>query len=139
MTERAGRHAAGPSTDDRLLIEAELRPVELGSGEPAEYRGRPAGRHAAPGPGSADPGPTGNGHRSPQNGHGSIAGSEPAVDGAWTAGVPAGGLSTRPSRAAADRASQLRQIWVYPDLLSTYGDRGNMLVLQRRARLRAID
>ena len=139
MTERAGRHAAGPSTDDRLLSEAELRPVELGSGEPAEYRGRPAGRHAAPGPGSADPGPTGNGHRSPQNGHGSIAGSEPAVDGAWTAGVPAGGLSTRPSRAAAGAASRLRLIWVYPDLLSTYGDRGNLLVLERRARLRGID
>jgi hypothetical protein len=28
---------------------------------------------------------------------------------------------------------------VYPDLLSTYGDRGNLLVLQRRALLRGID
>ncbi len=36
-------------------------------------------------------------------------------------------------------ASSLRLIWVYPDLLSTYGDRGNLLVLQRRARLRGID
>jgi lipid II isoglutaminyl synthase (glutamine-hydrolysing) len=35
--------------------------------------------------------------------------------------------------------SSLRLIWVYPDLLSTYGDRGNLLVLQRRARLRGID
>src|ERR1700728_3141183 len=33
----------------------------------------------------------------------------------------------------------LRLIWVYPDLLSTYGDRGNLLVLQRRARLRGIE
>jgi CobQ-like glutamine amidotransferase family enzyme len=33
----------------------------------------------------------------------------------------------------------LRLIWVYPDLLSTYGDRGNLLVLERRARLRGID
>ncbi len=32
----------------------------------------------------------------------------------------------------------LRLIWVYPDLLSTYGDRGNLLVLERRARLRGI-
>ena len=32
----------------------------------------------------------------------------------------------------------LRLIWVYPDLLSTYGDRGNLLVLERRARLRDI-
>jgi lipid II isoglutaminyl synthase (glutamine-hydrolysing) len=35
--------------------------------------------------------------------------------------------------------SSLRLIWVYPDLLSTYGDHGNLLVLQRRARLRGID
>ena len=36
-------------------------------------------------------------------------------------------------------SSSLRLIWVYPDLLSTYGDRGNLLVLQRRARLRGIE
>jgi CobQ-like glutamine amidotransferase family enzyme len=30
----------------------------------------------------------------------------------------------------------LRIIWIYPDLLSTYGDRGNMLILARRAELR---
>jgi lipid II isoglutaminyl synthase (glutamine-hydrolysing) len=36
-------------------------------------------------------------------------------------------------------ASRMRLIWVYPDLLSTYGDRGNLLVLERRARLRGID
>jgi CobQ-like glutamine amidotransferase family enzyme len=35
-------------------------------------------------------------------------------------------------------ASSLRLVWVYPDLLSTYGDRGNLLVLERRARLRGI-
>jgi CobQ-like glutamine amidotransferase family enzyme len=29
-------------------------------------------------------------------------------------------------------------VWVYPDLLSTYGDRGNLLMLGRRARLRGI-
>jgi CobQ-like glutamine amidotransferase family enzyme len=32
----------------------------------------------------------------------------------------------------------LRIVWIYPDLLSTYGDRGNMLILARRARLRGI-
>ena len=36
-------------------------------------------------------------------------------------------------------SSSLRLIWVYPDLLSTYGDRGNLLVLERRARLRGLD
>jgi lipid II isoglutaminyl synthase (glutamine-hydrolysing) len=35
--------------------------------------------------------------------------------------------------------SSLRLVWVYPDLLSTYGDRGNVLVLQRRAGLRGIE
>lgn len=34
--------------------------------------------------------------------------------------------------------SALRLIWIYPDLLSTYGDRGNLLMLTRRARLRGL-
>ena len=33
---------------------------------------------------------------------------------------------------------ELRLVWVYPDLLSTYGDRGNVLVLERRAKLRGM-
>jgi CobQ-like glutamine amidotransferase family enzyme len=32
----------------------------------------------------------------------------------------------------------LQIVWVYPDLLSTYGDRGNMLILAHRARARGI-
>jgi CobQ-like glutamine amidotransferase family enzyme len=32
----------------------------------------------------------------------------------------------------------LRLVWVYPDLLSTYGDRGNLLILARRADLRGL-
>jgi CobQ-like glutamine amidotransferase family enzyme len=32
----------------------------------------------------------------------------------------------------------LRLVWIYPDLLSTYGDRGNVLILERRARLRGL-
>jgi hypothetical protein len=32
----------------------------------------------------------------------------------------------------------VRVVWLYPDLLSTYGDRGNMLILARRARVRGI-
>jgi CobQ-like glutamine amidotransferase family enzyme len=35
--------------------------------------------------------------------------------------------------------SVLRIVWVYPDLLSTYGDRGNLLILQWRARQRGLD
>jgi hypothetical protein len=34
--------------------------------------------------------------------------------------------------------STLRIVWIYPDLLSTYGDRGNMLILARRAAQRGI-
>jgi len=44
-------------------------------------------------------------------------------------------------RAAGDDAvpeSALRIVWLYPDLLSTYGDRGNMLILARRAFARGI-
>jgi lipid II isoglutaminyl synthase (glutamine-hydrolysing) len=35
-------------------------------------------------------------------------------------------------------SAELQIVWVYPDLLSTYGDRGNMLILARRARTRGI-
>ncbi|WP_100445008.1 type 1 glutamine amidotransferase [Glycomyces xiaoerkulensis] len=35
--------------------------------------------------------------------------------------------------------STLRIIWLYPDLLSTYGDRGNLLVLAHRARARGVE
>jgi lipid II isoglutaminyl synthase (glutamine-hydrolysing) len=33
-------------------------------------------------------------------------------------------------------STEIRIVWVYPDLLSTYGDRGNLLILARRAALR---
>jgi CobQ-like glutamine amidotransferase family enzyme len=33
-------------------------------------------------------------------------------------------------------SSEIRIVWAYPDLLSTYGDRGNLLILARRAALR---
>ncbi|MBD0710184.1 MULTISPECIES: type 1 glutamine amidotransferase [unclassified Streptomyces] len=34
--------------------------------------------------------------------------------------------------------SSLRVVWVYPDLLSTYGDQGNVLVVERRAQQRRL-
>ncbi len=43
--------------------------------------------------------------------------------------------SARPSAAG---PSALRLIWIYPDLLSTYGDRGNLVMLTRRAALRGL-
>lgn len=35
-------------------------------------------------------------------------------------------------------SSRLRLVWVYPDLLSTYGDQGNVLVMAYRARQRGL-
>jgi CobQ-like glutamine amidotransferase family enzyme len=35
-------------------------------------------------------------------------------------------------------SSELTLVWVYPDLLSTYGDRGNLLILARRAAARGL-
>ena len=46
-----------------------------------------------------------------------------------------GGYRTSPAYRG---PSAVRLVWVYPDLLSTYGDRGNLLVLARRARLRGL-
>jgi lipid II isoglutaminyl synthase (glutamine-hydrolysing) len=151
MTERVGRHAAPRGSADELVPEAELRLAHSGDGKPAHYRGRPAGRHAAPGSAlAADP--NGNGRaargddpaeppaRTPQNGHGPADLASPdAGPSASTARAPAAGPAAGPAHSGAGHASRLRLVWVYPDLLSTYGDRGNLLVLQRRARLRGID
>ena len=35
-------------------------------------------------------------------------------------------------------SSELRLVWLYPDLMSTYGDRGNLLILAHRAAARGI-
>jgi lipid II isoglutaminyl synthase (glutamine-hydrolysing) len=51
---------------------------------------------------------------------------------------PEQAVPSRPGRRRRGPSS-LRLVWVYPDLLSTYGDRGNVLVLERRARLRGIE
>lgn len=48
---------------------------------------------------------------------------------------PSPSPSSRPSPGAPDR---LKIVWIYPDLLSTYGDQGNTIVLERRAALRGI-
>jgi CobQ-like glutamine amidotransferase family enzyme len=72
----------------------------------------------------------------PRNGNGSTAGSRAGA--ASPAGhIPPAERLARPAAARSDNC--LRVVWVYPDLLSTYGDRGNLLVLSRRARLRGID
>lgn len=44
-------------------------------------------------------------------------------------------MSSRPPRTA---ESALRLVWLYPDLMSTYGDRGNLLILAYRATSRGM-
>jgi lipid II isoglutaminyl synthase (glutamine-hydrolysing) len=59
----------------------------------------------------------------------------PGAAGLGSAWQPASSHPGAPARGS----GPLRLVWIYPDLLSTYGDRGNLLVLERRARLRGID
>src|SRR5690554_3858312 len=62
----------------------------------------------------------------------------------WPRCRPAGWRSspTTPRSRTSERSwivssdSTLRVVWVYPDLLSTYGDRGNLLILTHRAAAR---
>jgi lipid II isoglutaminyl synthase (glutamine-hydrolysing) len=94
--------------------------------------GAPAhrGRHAAPTPPDAPP-PAGA--SSPAHASSPADASSPTY-----ASAPDYAPVTAYAPAAAGGPSELRIVWVYPDLLSTYGDRGNLLVLRRRAQLRGI-
>jgi CobQ-like glutamine amidotransferase family enzyme len=84
----------------------------------------PQPRHAAPSPSGS--------YRPPLAGSEQSTGPVPRVAPQQvTAPGPAG-------RHAASGPSALRLVWIYPDLLSTYGDRGNLLMLERRARLRGL-
>jgi lipid II isoglutaminyl synthase (glutamine-hydrolysing) len=133
MTDSVGRHAAAHESAETLLIPVQQAWPDLNGPADPEPLPRAAGRHAAgPLPPAdavqpASPGPTPNGKSMP-NGH---------------AGTPNGhaaaARSERQQQAAAGGERKLRLVWVYPDLLSTYGDRGNLLVLSRRARLRGIE
>jgi lipid II isoglutaminyl synthase (glutamine-hydrolysing) len=75
------------------------------------------------------------------NGNGSPTGHA-ARDTAFGAGsqFPAAEpAANRRQRQRGRGGREVRLVWVYPDLLSTYGDRGNLLVLTRRAELRGLD
>ncbi len=117
MTERPGRHAA------RDLADTLIRPDQpwLADGP------------GAVGPGAVGEGPSPNGH--------AVVGADPGSAGPGRESTPAADAAPAAEhhRGAAGNASRLRLVWVYPDLLSTYGDRGNLLVLSRRARLRGIE
>jgi lipid II isoglutaminyl synthase (glutamine-hydrolysing) len=122
MTDRAGRHAAARDPAETLVLPAPQRLLGH-SDSPSGPSARPAvGRHA--------------------NGNGRVGAARPAA----AASVREPAAQERPGvvpvaderPSSSDGASTLRLVWVYPDLLSTYGDRGNLLVLCRRARLRGI-
>jgi len=117
MTDRVGKHAATEDTAETVILPAPRKPYENGNGDygaDLPLR-RAAGRHAG------DPGVA----RTDVDSLSSLT-NEAEPDPVARAG-------------GAGRPSALRLVWVYPDLLSTYGDRGNLLVLARRARLRGID
>jgi lipid II isoglutaminyl synthase (glutamine-hydrolysing) len=97
-------------------------------------------------------GPGRNGSGAGRNGAGRYAGpasDDPpgspggaAGDMLWTAEEPDHSASGRAPEVAGRHAgggpNALRLVWIYPDLLSTYGDRGNLIMLARRARLRGL-
>jgi lipid II isoglutaminyl synthase (glutamine-hydrolysing) len=64
-------------------------------------------------------------------------GAEQSADDAQAASEPVSFPQPAAQRGPA-RPSALRLVWIYPDLLSTYGDRGNLIMLARRARLRGL-
>jgi lipid II isoglutaminyl synthase (glutamine-hydrolysing) len=162
MTDRVGRHAAAQDSAETLILPAPGWPEDDTAGQ-SEPFWRAAGRHASGRPDEALPAAGGadassaeparddvsrdsrrNGHRPAGPGHRRLAtratGRHPVADGLSPGAAPA----AQPRLATASRPTgggegKLRIVWVYPDLLSTYGDRGNLLVLSRRAQLRGID
>jgi lipid II isoglutaminyl synthase (glutamine-hydrolysing) len=100
-----------------------LEPIRPEQERPEQERPTPG----QPGTGRPGPGQPGTGRPGP---------GQPGT-GRPGPGQPGTGQPQAQRRGGSHRgASRLRLIWVYPDLLSTYGDRGNLLVLARRARLR---
>ncbi len=145
-SERVGRHGAtAPDLTETLLL-----PPVRGESDPDQARPpidvRPAGRHASAriaetGQPTADDTKPGSDTAAGQDvaAGPDAAGPDPAAGPDTTAnGHSITSPVTTKSATAAD-TSKLRLVWVYPDLLSTYGDRGNLLVLSRRAQLRGID
>ena len=132
MTEHVGRHASREPGETLIL------PAITGDAEPPPMR--PAtGRHAS---GSAP-----DEAARPAAGPPSAAGQwrpPPVTETAQT--ETAQTETAQPGPAPAEQAAParphgqpVRLVWVYPDLLSTYGDRGNLLVLTRRAQLRGLE
>jgi len=130
--ERLADAAAGPAGDAHDLPEGARLTARTGENAPSA-----AGRWRPP-PVEEDS----DEERLPDNqnneqGHAAATDQpDPVSSASASASAPAAaGTVPRPARGT----GRLTLVWVYPDLLSTYGDRGNLLVLMRRAQLRGID
>jgi lipid II isoglutaminyl synthase (glutamine-hydrolysing) len=159
MTDRARRHAAAQDLAENftetVIIPAQQAwpsdkptagpdavpqgpvpqgPVQQGPVQQRPASRRPAGRHAS---GRAA---AGNGRTSPRGDHQPPV-PAPVPDAAPQRRPPSPHQESAPApqRRPVSSDRKLRLVWVYPDLLSTYGDRGNLLVLTRRAQLRGIE
>jgi len=154
MTDRVGRHAAAPHLAETLIIPAQKAwpsddaTAGLDAAPQSAVPQRAVGRHAS---GRAA---AGESQMSPDDDHQAAAAPRfrplSPDDQAPAPGLgprfrplspddqaPAPDPAARRRPPSSDR--KLRLVWVYPDLLSTYGDRGNLLVLTRRAQLRGIE
>ena len=123
MTEPLGRHASH-DPGETLILPAVSSQVDTEFSPPPS-----AGRHASP-RSAVDAG------QHPVVPEQPVVPVSPAIVSSAILEPPA--VSAASERAAPRSAGQVRLVWVYPDLLSTYGDRGNLLVLTRRALLRDI-
>jgi len=139
MTEHVGRHASRDQGETVIpaLAGEEAQPLPR----------RPAGRHASGRAEAPDGAPrragvasaTGQWRPPPVPDRAPPEAGPRPVNGHWAAAEPP---KPEPAATPAPRRSggrSIRLVWVYPDLLSTYGDRGNLLVLCRRAQLRGLD
>ncbi len=143
----AGRHAFSPVPDAERLAAADDS-VARPNGEPDGRRERAERTVGAP---HDAPSAAGRWRPPPvEEDYGQASWSRgPATDGERAGGrgehsddkqlIRHGQPSTLGDPAARRGERRLRLVWVYPDLLSTYGDRGNLLVLMRRAQLRGIE
>jgi len=156
MTDRVGRHAAAQGLAENvtqtMIIPAQQAwpsdeptagpdaarqgPVQQRPEQQRPEQQRPAPRRTA-GRHASGRAAAGNGRTSPGGDHQYLAPAPVPQERTLSSDHPMPAPAPQQRPQGGDR--KLRLVWVYPDLLSTYGDRGNLLVLTRRAQLRGIE
>ena len=112
--------------------ETEILPAQSWQPGPVQPR-QPRGRHASGRVAASNYSAKGRAAEPPHSN------GQPPRPGARRPRLEPGPVPSRgPTSRGPARSGDLRLVWVYPDLLSTYGDRGNLLVLSRRAQLRGM-